>query len=594
MNVKEGTRGLQMADSILAAETSARIMADRPPSAVTSSPHHPVAPSRLFWPRLLPALATGGLLWLGHFPVAWGWLAWVALVPLLCLVRRAASARCVFLCAWVGGLVFFVPALQWMRVAHPAMYATWLALAIYCSLFVPVGICLVRWLDRRTSLPLVVTLPVVWTALEFFRAHFGGGFPWYFLSHTQHALLPVIQVSDLAGAYAVTFLIAAVNALAFELLYTRRGFRCFFALSDEAPRRYSLVWQVVVVLLVVGAVLGYGAWRLSQNAFDTGPRIALIQGNLEQAVRNERDNPDGGEAAKKSMVHHYRDLSDQAISKHPDLIVWPETSYPEDWVVTPDGQPNKESLKLARIVAERWRTPVLLGLNVQALQNDDRSRRYNSAILIQADGGAGGRYDKIHRVPFGEYVPFGEALPFMNHFSPYDDSSYSVHAGEHFTRFPLGVYHFGVIICYEDSDPYLARQYVRADSDGPAVDFLLNISNDGWFDGTSEHEEHLAICRFRAVECRRAVARAVNMGISAVIDGNGRVVALPADSWSQSKKIEAVLTANIPIDRRASLYALWGDWLPWGCWLVVSLGVGWGIVRRKQLQIVHCPLPIAN
>src|SRR5207237_2965743 len=114
--------------------------------------------------------------------------------------------------------------------------------------------------------------------------------------------------------------------------------------------------------------------------------------------------------------------------------------------------------------------------------------------------------------------------------------------------------------CYEDTDPYLARQYVRPGSAAPTVDFLLNISNDGWFDGTSEHEEHLAICRFRAIECRRAIARAVNMGISAVVDGNGRVIALPRADWTRSKKVAAVLTAAVPIDHRVSLYARFGDW----------------------------------
>src|SRR5262249_34849743 len=85
-------------------------------------------------------------------------------------------------------------------------------------------------------------------------------------------------------------------------------------------------------------------------------------------------------------------------------------------------------------------------------------------------------------------------------------------------------HHYGLVICYEDTDPALARQYVEDGSDGSPVDFLVNISNDGWFKGTAEHEEHLAICRFRAVECRPAGARAVNMGVSGVIDGNGRVL----------------------------------------------------------------------
>src|SRR5205823_10547080 len=109
---------------------------------------------------------------------------------------------------------------------------------------------------------------------------------------------------------------------------------------------------------------------------------------------------------------------------------------------------------------------------------------------------------KIHRVPFGEYVPLRDVLPFMDRFAPYD-FDYSVRKGDKLTRFQMGEHNFGVLICFEDSDPELARAYGRETEDGPAADFLLNISNDGWFNGTAEHEEHLAICRFRAIEARR-------------------------------------------------------------------------------------------
>jgi apolipoprotein N-acyltransferase len=172
----------------------------------------------------------------------------------------------------------------------------------------------------------------------------------------------------------------------------------------------------------------------------------------------------------------------------------------------------------------------------------------------------------------------------------------------------MGDCHFGVMICYEDTDPYLARQYVRGDRGQPLVDFLLNISNDGWFDGTCEHDEHLAICRFRAIESRRPVARAVNMGISAIIDGNGRVLQaresksagvlgnarlwevdwspgvlpeMPCSEWSRFKKVPAVVIGSIPLDRRASLYAQWGDWLPQACWAVFGAGLVWSLLRRR-------------
>jgi apolipoprotein N-acyltransferase len=553
------------------------------------------------------ALASAGLLWLCYFPMAWGWFAWVALVPLLGvitfflsdsaplngwfawvalvpllgLVRTTARPRIVYLSAWAGGLAFYWPVMQWLRVADYRMYATWASLATYCSLFFPMAIYVLRCLDRRTRLPLIVTVPVVWTALEYLRAHFLTGFPWYFLSHTQHAFLPLIQIADVAGAYGVTFVVAAVNALIFEMLLGQRWSR------RTTSRRY----QLAAVLLLLAATLVYGSWRLGQNDFAPGPKVALIQGSLDQRLRNMASSPEGAQQAARKVVKHYAELSDEATLRRPDLIVWPETSYPYHWEeVSPELSPerlprdwhdaNKRSQELADEVAQRWHTPVLLGLNALNLDAEAHMRRYNSAVLIEPDiqpddhvrGRVAGRYDKIHRVPFGEYVPLRDWLPWLKTFAPYD-FDYSIHPGQQLTRFPLGSYHFGVVICYEDTDPFLARQYVRAEDGEPAVDFLLNLSNDGWFDGTSEHEQHLAICRFRAIECRRAVARAVNMGISAVIDGNGRVIALPGPTWEQSKKVEAVVTASIPIDRRTSLYALWGDWLPWACWLVLGLGM---------------------
>jgi apolipoprotein N-acyltransferase len=507
---------------------------------------------------------------------------------LLILVRRKATPFAIYSSAWIGALAFYSAVLQWLRVADDRMYATWVGLSLYCSLFVPIGIALTRWLDRHSSWPLALTFPAVWTALEFLRAHFLTGFAWYFLGHTQHDFLLLVQITDLTGVYGITFLVAAVNALLFELLFRADRFRVWFAASERVPpiTATSLLIQAASFSLLLTASLGYGTWRLGCNDFDKGPRIALIQGNLEQQIRNLATESENN-AAAATVAQHYLDLSDQAARQvpKPDLIVWPETSCPEEWVeVSPDlaadqvpplwHQGRISSEKLAQALAQRWHANALLGVNCSAFCSDEKPRRYNSAILIQPNGKAAGRYDKTHCVPFGEYVPLRDVLPWMNAFAPYD-FDYSIHPGEKLSRFALGQHRFGVLICYEDTDPYLARQYVQTRGETPPVDFLLNISNDGWFSGTSEHEEHLAICRFRAIECRRAIGRAVNMGISAVIDGNGRVVALPGPNWRQSKKVAAVLTSNIPIDRRTSLYARWGDWFPWSCWLVLGAGLAW-------------------
>ena len=330
-------------------------------------------------PLLLASLASGGLLWLCYFPANCGWLAWFALVPLLFLVRSAARPSLVYLCAYAGGLALFGPALQWMRVADPRMIFTWIFLALYCSLYFPLGLFCVRFLDRRTGLPLVLTLPVVWTALEFFRSWFGTGFSWYLLGHTQHDYLPVIQFADLTGAYGVTFLVVAVNAVLFEALYRRGGLWTGAFLIPAGA-----------VAVALAAALGYGEWRLTQDAFTPGPRVALIQGNVPQQIRNDVNMAD-------VMATHFVALSDLAATQKPDLIVWPETSFPgADWCdADPDApaplpagwsQRMKDGRSLMRKASEEWGTNLLLGLDSFVYEADGHTHHYNSALLVGRDG----------------------------------------------------------------------------------------------------------------------------------------------------------------------------------------------------------------
>jgi apolipoprotein N-acyltransferase len=336
---------------------------------------------------------------------------------------------------------------------------------------------------------------------------------------------------------------------------------------------------LLLASLLLAASVGYGFWRLAHDPFAEGPEVAALQGNVPQDEKMER----GGTLQKQ-----YSKAFAVAFRQKPDLIVWPETCYWEDWFqVTPgvgrDTVPEglrPELLRSEREFDAYWGTHVLFGLSGYEWDGS-RLRRYNSALLTDPRGRHFTRYDKMHLVPFGEYVPLGDELPFMQWFTPYE-RGYECRPGEHWTRFPLRAkdgrdYTFGCLICYEDSDPYLARQYVAAEP----VNFLVNISNDGWFNGTEEHEEHLAICRFRAVEARRSVVRAVNMGISAVIDPDGRVAALPNPDWGKSKKVEAVVVAKVPIDAREPLYAALGDWVPAACWLTALVGVAVGYLRRK-------------
>lgn len=540
----------------------------------------------------LPAVLSGLLLYLSFFPVNAGYLAWVALVPVLSLVRANARPRRIYLAALVGGLVCYVPAIQWMRVAHSAMYASWLFLAVCCALFLAMSVWLSRRLDRL-GVPFWLAVPMGFVAVEYFRSHFPTGytwleavglrhpigFGWYMLGHTQHDWGALIQVADLTGVYGVSFLVALVNAAAWFVIERMALVRVWF--RDVRPPAPASLLPSVAAAGALGLTIVYGMVRLNHQPFADGPQVALIQGNLPQDVKNERG---------PEMALHFVRLSRAAVRPgaghpKPDLIVWPETAFPEVWhdyaagasanSAPPEFQrrANTDPENFRIEMRELWRTPCLFGLNTVEWGADDRLWKYNSALLIDERGQARGRYDKIHLVPFGEYVPLGETFPLMSMFTPYE-GDYSCKPGERWTRFPLIVgdrtYHFACLICYEDSDATLARQYVRPGE--PGVDFFVNISNDGWFDGTAEHEQHLAVCRFRAVETRRSVVRAVNMGISAIIDPDGRIVILPGPTWAESKKVEGIVRGPVPLGTGTTLYAQFGDWLPVGCWAVILLG----------------------
>ncbi len=565
-------------------------------------------------PRVyLPAVLSSVLLWVAFFPLDWGPVAAVALAPFLTLVRADVPRRRRYLAAFVGGLVFYGLALNWVRVAHPMMALfAWPGGAIYCGLSWPLALFLLRKLDRA-GVPPVVAVPAVWVGLEYVRTHFPTGFPflatwcqyqsfgfgWYQLGHAFHRVLPLIQVADLGGVYLLSVGVAAVNAAVWMWAERSNRVRRLLRKPPRADRTPPLgeLWATAAAFSLPAVFVAYGTVRLDHPAFRVGPRVALLQGSVPQDLKSI---PAGEPGRPPPLAVEYNALADQAGARGvgeaaSDLVVWPETCVGEDWPECAPGVPDPKQFpdferrsawlrgEIGRETVARTRAYSLLGLNAVEWTGE-RFRRFNSGVLVAPDGTARGRYDKRHLVPFGEYVPLKETFPWLQSLTPFTHD-YSCTPGERFTRFELptadrGTFTFGLLICYEDTDPLFARRYNPA-AGGDGVDFLVNTSNDGWFDGTEEHRQHLAICRFRAVECRRSVVRAVNMGISGVIDPDGRVVALPVpDDWQASVKARKVVRAEVPLDTRLSRYAAWGDWVPAGCWLVI--GVSCFLPRRNR------------
>ncbi len=563
------------------------------------------------------SLLTAGLMWAAFPPVDVGPLAWVCLVPVLQLVRIAQPARWMYRSLYFAGLLYWLVSLQWMRLGDPAMYLALGALAAYQAVYWPAFVWLSRTATRRLGAPLVLAAPVLWTGLEFLRAHLLTGFAWYFLGHSQWRWTEIVQISDLIGAYGVSFVIVAANAAAAQWISPQRWERWHLCWPDEtSPQQQrwlaSSRWPALAAALaLVAAAWGYGTLRRG-GEFPIGPRVALIQGNFVATVKNDRDDP-------REIYLTHRHLSGLTVSERPDVIIWPEGMFPYPLFEAPAGMTDKElSAAAPEIPVAQWRdkqsqgalddlaqmtgAALVIGCTVFVPQTATYAV-YNSALLMQPGAGATNRYDKIHRVPFGEYIPFRDQLPWLQSLTPFR-GKFGIDRGEKAHVFRLKDWQLIPVICFEDTVPHLVRR-LAASAHVNAADSqacLVNISNDGWFHGSSELEQHLITATFRAIETRTPVVRAVNTGISGVIDGDG-VIREPAkffdlDARSDGiaprlsmrsqgsgrfhRQLNCALVADVPLDPRSSFYVAGGDWFAFGC-LIACLGVGFqGVFIRPR------------
>lgn len=575
------------------------------------------ATPRSSWSVWMLSGLTGVLLWASFRPLDWGPLGWVAMVPLILLVRLQCRPRWMYVAVFTAGFASNLAILQWMRLGDPAMYAAWVLLTFCIAVFFPLFLGLSRVAVHRYSIPLTLAVPTVWVGLEYVRAHLMTGFAWYYLGHTQYRWVELIQISDLFGAYGVSFLVVLTSACLAGLLPTSLLARLKLLPPDAessifddrgASRRQML--SVACCLTVFAASLVYGYVRRSQAEFREGPRVAIIQGNFTTSLK--RDPSEWGRLFRR---HH--SLTGQAVKHQPDLIVWPETMF--RWPLY-EFQPGMSDEDLRRVApevrVENWRDPsvksTLTDVSQQSgaamvvgIESFVASKRqfhhFNSAAFIRPDVGLNGRYDKIHRVPFGEYIPLREQVPWLYRFTPFP-RNFGIDAGERAIAFDYHQWRFAPIICFEDTVPHLVRRIINATDDsasgGKGVDFLVNVTNDGWFHGSSELDQHLITALFRCIECRTPMVRAVNTGISAFIDGDGIVVEPDVfvdgdrkgrDSMRDPKtgrwhkQLNAVLIDTVPLDDRTSAYLAAGDWFAGSCgFCTLMLLMGGLLPRRKK------------
>lgn len=470
-----------------------------------------------------------------------GWFAWFALVPFYVSVSRA-NPLSALLKGFIFGTVHFGITLYWIVIAlhrygEMSLLGSFLGLAAGVALMAvfPAAAAWGAAFLRNRGVSFGVAWVLLTILFEFLRNVVPlGGFPWSNLAYSQRSFQTLLQVLDVTGIHGLLLLILLANV----------------ALAEIRRRKE---WAVGFAVLLAGALV-YGHFRLEAVGRDTDARptlkVGIVQGNIPQEEKWV------SEKIEEIIAHHVAMTA--KVQEGADLLFWPEAAFPA--VMPPEVTGIRELKGL--------KAPLLMGIvrYEGTLPEEGSSLKntfwlFNSAILLKPEGEIEDRYDKVHLVPMGEYVPLEEIVSFLGPLVP---SMSSFTPGRGFHLLEIDGKKFGVTICYEDLFPEIARSFTRQ-----GADFLVNLTNDGWYDRSSAVFQHFDFSRYRAVENRRALVRVTNTGVTAVFSPTGKVLAsLPPFE-------AATLQAEVPLGGPVSLYTRWGDWLPWGCVGVLLLLIIW-------------------
>jgi apolipoprotein N-acyltransferase len=508
--------------------------------------------------------------------------AWIAPALMLACAYGKSSGDS-FRIGCVAGFSFWLASLYWLLMMPATGYPIlgWIALSAYLAIYPAVWVWLLAgkigeggW-ARRNLWSLAGA--AAWVALEMIRARLFGGFPWNFLGASQYQMVPLIQIASVTGVYGVSFLVVWVSLSlysAVRMIFRRPALR--------------LVWQTEIFLPLI-VVLVFFAFNFARLGLENPPvstlRVTLIQPSVPQTlIWDESENT--------NRFRQLLQLSKSALTNQSDLLIWPESALPEF---------NNASYIAITNLLRTHRVWLILNADDAVPRpnatNEFDNDAFNAAFLLDPDGLFGGVYHKQKLVIFGEYIPLVRWLPFVKWFTPITGG---FAAGNEPVQFqmnrwgerprepvielnggpsgasPHPAVNASPLICYEDMFPQLARRAVREDTD-----FLVNLTNDGWFGRSAEQWQHMAGAVFRAVENGVPLVRCCNNGVTCWIDATGRVREILRDNTGSVYGTGA-LTIDLPLEKHApTFYNRHGDWFGWGCVAISFLLVARRFAKQK-------------
>ena len=483
-----------------------------------------------------------------------GSFAWFAFIPFFAAIGKL-DRKSAFLFSYLTGVIFFLGTLYWVGyVSVPGLIVLVLYLGIYFGIF---GLLVNR---LGYSFWAFLLVPCFWVSLEYLRSRLFSGFGWPILGYSQYLNLSLIQIAKFSGAYGVSFLIMMVNVVIFQTagVITIALTKGILHLGKQTRK---LLINLSIVLLVLILVFAYGRGQLSQRPVGK-VKVALVQGNVSQ---QEKWDP----ALKYLILEKYQALTRLVSLQRPDIIIWPETAVP--------GYLVNENEVLDRVVnlAREVNTPLLIG---SPFLNKSKEA-YNSAFLVSGKGKVLARYDKIHLVPFGEYIPLNRIFSFVAKIDKRIGGG-QFNRGSEYTIFKIPTSSgqasevgFGVLVWFEDIFPGLVRVFVIR-----GADFMVNIKNDAWFGTSGAAYQHTQALVLRAVENGIGIARCANTGISCIIEPSGRVTRRVSDNQGNLIFITGYLTGDVTLLRNLTFYTRFGDLFVYLC---ILISIGWVILDKR-------------
>lgn len=475
--------------------------------------------------NFLLALLSGLLLVLVFPKANLTMLAPVALAPLLYACARESRWRRRFLLGWLSGLVYWFGVCYWIQFVlaeHGGMgewggWGTFLLFSVLKALHTGVFAALAGLLlPAPWAIPAVAAL---WVAIE--RTHAPFGFTWLLLGNAGSDMELPLRLAPIAGVYGISFLFAMMNT-GLALVALRR------------PRKH-LAWLLVLPLLYLLPAL--------PPATAPTETLVSVQPNVDETTQWTAESV---AQLQKRLAYQSLNSALRPGEAPPRLIVWPEVPAP--FYYESDAGFRSEAATLTRIA----RVPFLFG----TVAHNERGEPLNSVQFLRANGEPAGRYDKIHLVPFGEFVP-----PIFRFVNRITKEAGDFAPGSERKLFSAEGRRLGVFICYESAFPHFVREFAAA-----GAEVLVNASNDGYFGHSAARQQHLLLVRMRAAETQRWIIRSTNDGITAAVDPAGRIrQSFPAYVPYTGRLGYAPQTGQ-------TLYTLWGDWFVIVC-AVTALGL---------------------